>query len=194
MKTDARVRYTKRMIREVFIGLLEQKPIDRITVTEICEKAEINRATFYKYYQDVYDLFDRIEDDIYEQFVQELGNLEKDGLHDTLVRILTGFRDHFSEYLAVLGKNTRGGYLNEKISRRNYELFAPKIPFGEAGIRNEAEKKMLYSYVSAGSGGILEYWCRGGMKETPDEIADMMELLIDATMRGVREESAGRAR
>ena len=48
MKTDARVRYTVHMIQNVFLELLKEKPVAKITVKEICEHAEINRSTFYK--------------------------------------------------------------------------------------------------------------------------------------------------
>ena len=44
MKTDARVRYTVHMIQNIFLELLKEKPIAKITVKEICERAEINRA------------------------------------------------------------------------------------------------------------------------------------------------------
>ena len=56
MKTDARVRYTKMVIKQCFFRLIRQKSISKITVKEICEFAQINRSTFYKYYADPYDL------------------------------------------------------------------------------------------------------------------------------------------
>ena len=52
---DARVRYTKMMIRNSLLELLSTKPIAKITVTEICERAGINRATFYAHYTDPTD-------------------------------------------------------------------------------------------------------------------------------------------
>lgn len=50
MKSDARVRYTKMVIKNSFVKLLAKKPLEKVTVKEICELSEINRATFYKYY------------------------------------------------------------------------------------------------------------------------------------------------
>ena len=68
MASDVRVRYTKMFIKQSLTELLKTKPLKKITVKEICEKAEINRATFYKHYLDVYDLLDQIEN----QFIEEL--------------------------------------------------------------------------------------------------------------------------
>lgn len=61
MGSDARVRYTKHAIRTSLIQLLRKKPLNRVTVKELCELSEINRATFYKHYRDAYDLLDQLE-------------------------------------------------------------------------------------------------------------------------------------
>ena len=63
MKTDARVKYTRMVIQQTFLELLQKKPISKITVTEICEIAGINRATFYKHYMDPYDLLEQFENE-----------------------------------------------------------------------------------------------------------------------------------
>ena len=65
-KQDARVRYTKMMIRNSLLELLRTKPIAKITVTEICEMAGINRATFYAHYSDPSDLLHALESEIIE--------------------------------------------------------------------------------------------------------------------------------
>ena len=58
---DRRTKYTQKVIKETFINLLEEKEITKITVSEICKIADINRATFYRYYLDVYDLLSNIQ-------------------------------------------------------------------------------------------------------------------------------------
>ena len=67
---DRRIKYTKKIIKDTFLSLLSEKDIKNITVSEICKIADINRATFYRYYLDVYDLLNKIQ----EEFVQELKN------------------------------------------------------------------------------------------------------------------------
>lgn len=53
MAESRRVKLTKRLITEAFIELLEEKPLAKVTVTDVCSIAEINRSTFYAYYEDV---------------------------------------------------------------------------------------------------------------------------------------------
>jgi AcrR family transcriptional regulator len=58
---DRRTKYTKKMIKDTLIDLLlEGKDITKVTVSEICEIADINRATFYRYYLDIFDLLDKM--------------------------------------------------------------------------------------------------------------------------------------
>ena len=52
MATDRRTKYTKSVIRQALFDLLKEKPLNKITVTDICKMADINRSTFYSYYED----------------------------------------------------------------------------------------------------------------------------------------------
>ena len=53
---NRRILITKQLLCESFISLLKQKPIDKISVTELCQAANVNRGSFYAHYADVYDL------------------------------------------------------------------------------------------------------------------------------------------
>lgn len=58
---DRRVKYTKKVIKDTFLSLLEKKNISNISVKELCEMADINRGTFYRYYIDIYDLLKKLK-------------------------------------------------------------------------------------------------------------------------------------
>lgn len=60
------------LIRRAFTTLLRQKPIQSISVKELCELAEINRGTFYAHYTDIYDLRDQIEQEMQTDFAKAL--------------------------------------------------------------------------------------------------------------------------
>ena len=55
---------TKRNLQEAFWGLYVEKPIAKISIKEITDRAGYNRGTFYLYYRDVYDILERIEQEI----------------------------------------------------------------------------------------------------------------------------------
>ena len=61
---DHRIKVTKMLIRKAFLSLLEKKPIQSISVKELCEEAGLNRGTFYSHYSDIYKLKEDIEEDM----------------------------------------------------------------------------------------------------------------------------------
>ena len=73
-KQDRRTRYTRQTIKDTFLELLKQKSFTKITVTEICKNAEINRGTFYLHYYDIHDVLS----DIFNDMTQEIGGLVED--------------------------------------------------------------------------------------------------------------------
>lgn len=74
---DIRTQKTKRSIYNAFIELRSKKPLEKITVKELCEKAQINKSTFYVYYSDVYDLSDKIEDEVISEIMKSLSDTEE---------------------------------------------------------------------------------------------------------------------
>lgn len=58
---DLRIKRTKESIRNAFIKLREKKPIEKISIRELSELANINKATFYLHYRDIYDLAENVE-------------------------------------------------------------------------------------------------------------------------------------
>lgn len=60
---DLRIIKTRKNIREAFLKLRAENPLEKIKVTQLCEIAMINKTTFYKHYQDVYALSEDIENE-----------------------------------------------------------------------------------------------------------------------------------
>lgn len=75
-KQPAVTEQTKANLRHAFWILYREKPIEKITVREITDRAGYNRATFYLYFHDVYDLFAQIE----ETILADVRRLVDDGL------------------------------------------------------------------------------------------------------------------
>lgn len=69
-KENRRTRLTKRLLRESLLELLQEKPVDHITVKELCECAELNRSTFYAYYTDVSELYEEMGDELVDDLLE----------------------------------------------------------------------------------------------------------------------------
>lgn len=69
--------YSRMVIEEAFLKELRHKPLEKISIVEICRRANVNRSTFYSNYLDVYDLMDQVADrffrELFQNCVAELG-------------------------------------------------------------------------------------------------------------------------
>ena len=67
-KTDRRVRKTKKLLLHALTTLMSQKKINKITVKELTDLADVNRGTFYLYYKDIFDMVEQVETELFERF------------------------------------------------------------------------------------------------------------------------------
>ena len=63
-RENARVKATRKRLADALMGMLREMPIHAVSIRELCIRAGINRTTFYKHFLDVYDLYDKLEQDI----------------------------------------------------------------------------------------------------------------------------------
>lgn len=180
---DRRVKYTKKVIKETFISLLEEKELNKITVSELCSIADINRATFYRYYLDIYDLYDKIQDD----FVSELKQIIVTN-HDN--RMSTSFL-----VKSILETLLRDKKLSKIIfNKKNNLLFMDDIielsyKYGrEIWLeKNPHLKEQDIEYASVfffnASLGVINYWIQNDFDGDPEEIGQMIDQL---TKHGIK--------
>lgn len=73
---DLRIEKTEKSIKNAFIELRARKPLEKITVKELCSIARINKSTFYSHYRDIYDLSDAMEAEIVEAVTNSISHPE----------------------------------------------------------------------------------------------------------------------
>lgn len=174
---DRRTKYTKNVIRESLLEIMEEKEISKVTVTEICEIADINRATFYKYYLDVYDLLKQIEDELFEEFKESLGKSKET---DTKKMVL--------ELIKTIGRNK---YLFKVLlsPNGNKDFLLTLMYYAREQLFNEWEKKFkdlsneefnyVFMYVANGLIAVSQLWVKNDCIEPAEDIANFIIVLIN---------------
>ena len=64
---DRRVRRTKEQLKNALVGLLLEKDINSITVSEVTSIADVNRSTIYLHYRDIFDLYVKLQNEIFTE-------------------------------------------------------------------------------------------------------------------------------
>lgn len=167
MKTDRRTKYTQTVIREAFLQLLKTESVERVTVTDICRLADINRTTFYRHYESQYALLSHLEnamlDDI-KRSAYEYGS-DIDRLTEA---ILCKFYAQRDTWTLLLSDHADLGF-RAKIYGFFADYFAPD------GRSKESDAK--YRFLLHGYSGLIDEWAKGGMKESPEKMAGLLSRI-----------------
>lgn len=180
-KTDRRVLYTKMFLKESLLELMKTKPVDKITPTELCRHAGINRNTFYSHYYTVREVLNEIEDEFSDQVADSLKSmLSSADIFSLLNRVCELIYERKDFCKVLLSANGDVIFLKKVL-----ELYSDMImsEWAQRGIRLDGDPmKMVYDYVVQGSIAIIRAWATDDMKAPPGEIA---QLIGKVTIGGI---------
>ncbi|MDD6799613.1 MAG: TetR/AcrR family transcriptional regulator [Firmicutes bacterium] len=159
MKNDARVRYTIKVCKEALLKLLEEKPINKITVKEVCDEAGINRATFYSHFSDCFDLLESIENDLLSDFEESFKYINSFDVTDLISAIYDMIDRNETVFRTLVFKST-----NPAIIRRMIDAAHDRsIAYWRTKLKKatESDLEMLYTHLSHGLMHVVaEGYCR----------------------------------
>ena len=174
-KDDRRVRYTKMVLKESFIKLLEKKDISQITIKEICEDADINRATFYAHYNDQYDLLRKIENELVDNVSSYLADYMQNKTNINMVEIVEKILVYIKENapLCKLLLSERGDFnFQKRIMMLIYDKNVSDLTNGIGIPKEDAE--YIYSFTISGCVGVIQKWLHEGMKKSTVAMSELM--------------------
>lgn len=144
---DHRVEKTKHSIFNAFIELRSHKPLERITVKELCELAKINKSTFYSHYVDIYDLSEQIESEITSNVIKSIDNIEE-AFNDLVSFSKQLFLAYTAQdtLISIIFSGSRKEQLPRKILCAMKEQFFERFP----EYANNCEKNITLTYTVYG--------------------------------------------
>ena len=171
------------VIRESLISLLEKKPLSRITIKELCENAEINRATFYTHYADQYDLMTQIENELIDGIRRYLDKctyqLPGNDLRKALGKILEYVKEN-AKICSILLNDTSSRDFENKIMALVQEQFVADHKNHKDFDKEDLE--YFYAFTAIGSVGIIHQWLNGGIQKSVEELT---ELIMNLSIYGL---------
>ena len=174
---DRRSGKTQKAIRNAFLTLLSKKDISKITIAEISEMADLGRGTFYLHYNDIYDLYEQIENSLYLEIEQLLDHSFLVDNSDNLMKLIHGMTEFIvnnrDTFLSIVGV----GYYNRNLYKLK-KLFYKKLLF-ECRIFNPSDFHAISCmFAISGIIGILEEWLFNGLKLSKKQLAEsVFEIL-----------------
>jgi AcrR family transcriptional regulator len=176
-KIDRRIVRTQDAIKKAFLELMSEKNFDSMTIQDISDRANINRATVYLHYLDKFDLLDKIM----EEHITNMTNLcesesDLDWIESTVHCMEYLERNYlfFSTMLASEG----APYFRSRFVQHNIEEFKKDVDITNGKNLGQNED-VVVEFVANAYVGVVEWWLKNGMPYPPQEMAEKVGDLLE---------------
>lgn len=172
-KNNQRTRISKLLFKNALMDLLKEKgSISKVSVRELCDRAELNRSTFYAHYQEPKDLLYEIETELLdatEEHLKKIGQENDIGAHKYLLSFLQYIKENDKPFRTLLidaaDPDFRSRFMQQSIIQfvDNLRIVLPK----------ELEQ-YIYSYILNGNTGIIIQWVRSNYAIDENGIVNLL--------------------
>lgn len=184
---DARIIKTKNKIKDALLLILRTKRLNEVSISEICKVATVNRNTFYAHFATPEAVFDEIAEDYLTEEYALFNNCTT--TKDVVVTACKHIMRHSNKILILL-------------ENRALQFFIEKgVEYGEKTsiyVVDDKDKKftpevmhMIHTYIVSGAVAIIIEWLHSGMKESPKEIGETVDLISTSLIAGIKQHPKG---
>lgn len=175
---DTRFLRIKHQILTAVITLLQHKDFSKISVRDICETAGVSRSGFYLHYEDKYDLVQQYQRELMVKMAPIFKqNLQWDH-YQLFLTLITLMANEGQLIMLLLSENGVGEIQQQmqRVVRQNIQQNV--LPFASRQPQSPAEEQYLIIFLSSGVYGIIREWLQGGKRETPEELAMILNQFV----------------
>lgn len=173
-KLDRRKKYTRMVLKESLIALLKTKQISTITVKEICERADINRSTFYTHFSDQFDLLEQIEEELIADLNTYLSQYnfsrEEESLQMT-EKLLEYIASKYDICQTLLNENSDHSFEGRVMDVARTFLIHNWMDNDEVSLDIS---EYAGTFVISGSIYVIKHWLANNMDQSPKQIARLI--------------------
>lgn len=197
-KSESKYYNTALLMNQALVELLNKKEYEYITIKEICEKAGVNRSTFYLHYETINDLLEECIENSNKQFMEYFSQSSKDffarlknAKQEELIFItpeyLTPYLTFIKDHKVFHQVATKHNILMKSIDKFNsLNRYVFKPIFEKFGIDEKSQNYMI-SYYLNGISSIINEWTKNGCKDEISYIEDIIIRCVDPNRRNIYE-------
>ena len=172
---NQRVRITKMLLKDALTKLLYEKKIEKITVSELCEKAGINRSTFYKHYGSQFDVYEEMEQDFFDAALDMLTLNEENG-QTGIGRFLEFLKEEQEKIYAIIVIRPDPDFIQKVFNMPALRYFTK---MNNDPDYNDRQNEYMRIYEYNGGYAVIREWVASGCKEDPSEIEELLLHISD---------------
>jgi AcrR family transcriptional regulator len=185
-KLDPRARRSRRMLRDGLIALMKEREYGEISVSDIAERADLNRATFYLHYTDKQDLLQQCIDDILSEIAEhfqhialETNLVDASKVELMLLNMFEFIAQNADFYKVMLSKgdvqftNKWQDLFREKLKHRIFSQ-QPQMKIADDTVQID----LWLVYTSSACTGAIKWWLENDMQYTPKYLSKMLSTFV----------------
>lgn len=171
---------SRRLIRQAFLDLLKEKPFEKITITDIVNRADLNRSTFYAHYPDIFGIVEELEDEVVQKNIALIEKIQYRNIFTDPTPYLEGIAamlEENKELLTCLGH----AQLNRTRLEKFYKLMIRDVLTRSSipeHIRTSPEFAIRVHFFIGGIVNAYLQWADGSLDYSPAEISQQIVKLI----------------
>lgn len=174
---------SRKMIQTAFQELLREKPFEKITVTDIVNRADINRSTFYAHYPDVRGLVEAMMDNVVQKSIDLVADMDFREILADPTAMLKGLLEIGMENLELYRLLSQSDFALRQVEFVKAAFLKKAVT--ELNIPEEIRTSSRYKVqISFFIGGILntyQQWMLGDLDCPPEEIVEYIAPLIQSS-------------
>lgn len=179
---------SKRMIREAFFELIQKKDISQIKIKEIIELADISKGTFYAHYQDIYAVYEDIENENINNIVEYLNelssNLVETDFSPFIDKIFDYVEQNKTSYIKLFSSSITFQFMDKlqcvfvSCMMSNKQLVS--------GFKSEIVAKQFFDFIAVGTACLMRNYFLNENAQPLEEVKKNLNQCILYGLNGIK--------
>jgi len=168
---------TEKRICDALLEMMEERPFYQIKVAQLCDRHSISRSTFYNYFDSIFSVLQKIEDDILEElFGFSVVHAQND--KTIIMDAFTSIRKRIRAFQILIGPNGDPSFVAKLVNRnkRSLDMLANKTKSQATTL----ELQIIHEYTQAGKLRVFEWWAEHENEVSVSDIAEIMNRIMAA--------------
>lgn len=174
-KVDVRIVKSKDSLMTALVNLLLQKNLEDLTISEICQEADVNRNTFYSHYTSVRELFEEMKGKYMESLLasSKVFDEPNDSISKSLINILDKMKEESNMTKVILSQTNTTKFLNMLLHFALPQIYTMK---SKSELLSSGESQ---AFVLGGVVNLIHHWVETDFQESPKNLGKRISTFID---------------
>lgn len=187
--TDLRVQRTKKILKDTFNEMIVTTDFEKITIKDLCDKAMINRRTFYLHYSSIEDILEDFISDYTHEYYDLIKDFDTIEEVDELVRMYFTYSEEKGMMFERINTSPNFEYIRLRMIQKVEDYAASDNNFHMLKKFDKISQNLIHSFINWACVGLYREWVKNGRNLPMDEAIKLSANLIKNGLKATVKEN-----